>query len=51
MKDLLLAPSEEDFDRVLETFEEERQNLGYDRVMEEQTRRMEENKQKLGIQQ
>lgn len=49
LKQLLLAPSEEDFDRKLEEFIVERQNLGYDRVMEEQTRRMEENKQKLGI--
>ena len=50
LKELLLAPSEEDFDRILEDFKRERQELGYDRLMEEQTRRMEENKQKLGIQ-
>ena len=50
MKELLLAPTEEDFDEIWENFKEERQNLGYDRVMEEQTKRMEENKLRLGIQ-
>lgn len=50
LKELLLAPTEEDFDEIWENFKEERQNLGYDRVMEEQTRRMEENKLRLGIQ-
>jgi putative aldouronate transport system substrate-binding protein len=50
LKELLLAPTEEDFDEIWENFKEERQNLGYDRVMEEQTKRMEENKLRLGIQ-
>ena len=50
LKELLLAPTEENFDEIWENFKEERQNLGYDRVMEEQTKRMEENKLRLGIQ-
>lgn len=47
---LLLAPTEEDFDILYEKFVEERQNLGFDIVMEEKTRQMNEMKEKLNIQ-
>lgn len=46
---LLLAPTEEEFDRVLEEFIKERENLGFALVMEESSRQVKENKEKLGM--
>lgn len=46
---LLLAPTEEEFDRILEEFIEEREKLGFALVMEESSRQANENKEKLGI--
>lgn len=47
---LLLAPTEEEFDRIFEYFLQEREKLGFDLVMDESTRQMQENKKKLGLQ-
>jgi putative aldouronate transport system substrate-binding protein len=47
---LLLAPSEEEFDRILEEFVAKREELGFALVMEESTRQMRETKEKLSIQ-
>lgn len=46
---LLLAPTEEDFDRILQDYVEEREDLGYSLVLEESTRQMENTKQRLGL--
>lgn len=46
---LLLASTEEEFDQILEEFVEEREKLGFAMVMEESTRQIKENKEKLGI--
>lgn len=46
---LLLAPTEEEFDRIFAEFAEEREALGYALVMEESTRQMQRTKEKLGI--
>lgn len=46
---LLLAESEEAFDSILNDFVEEREALGYTQVLEEETRQMKENKEKLRI--
>lgn len=46
---LLLAPSEEEFDRILEEFIQERERLGYAAVMKEATRQVQEAKDKLGL--
>lgn len=46
---LLLASTEEEFDHILEEFVEEREKLGFAMVMEESTRQIKENKEKLGI--
>ncbi len=47
--ELLLAPSEEEFDRILAEFVQERADLGYESVMEEKTLYMLYTKKKLGI--
>ena len=49
LKKLLLADSDETFDRILEDFQKKREQMGYDRVLEARTRQMQENKKKLGI--
>jgi len=49
LKSLLLAGSEEEFDRVLDQFVSNRKKLGYEKVLEEETRQMNENKRKLGV--
>lgn len=49
LHELLLAPTEEEFDRILNEFVEEREKLGFDLVMEESTRQMIDNKEKLGL--
>lgn len=46
---LLLAPSEEEFDLILEEFVEKRAALGYEKVLEESTRQMKAAKEKLGM--
>lgn len=46
---LLLAPTEEEFDRLFAAFVEEREHLGFDELMEIKTRYMAEAKEKLGI--
>lgn len=46
---LLLAQSEEEFDRIFENFIEERDALGYAELQKENTRLMENAKEKLGI--
>lgn len=46
---LLLSESEEAFDSILNDFVEEREALGYTQVLEEETRQMKENKEKLRI--
>lgn len=46
---LLLASTEEEFDRILEDFKKERQSLGYELVMKESGRQVEETKKKLRI--
>lgn len=46
---LLLAPTEEEFDRIFREFVEKREALGYSLVLEESTRQMNETKQKLGM--
>lgn len=47
---LLLAPTEEEFDVLLQQFVEERQMLGYEKVLEEKTKYMNEAKERLGLQ-
>lgn len=46
---LLLAESDDEFDTIIGRFIAQRQALGYDLVMEEKTRLVEINKQKLGM--
>lgn len=46
---LLLAPTEEEFDCILEDFVRQREELGYSLVLEESTRQMHEIKQRLGL--
>ena len=46
---LLLAPSEEEFDYIFKEFVEEREELGFDTVMEESTKQMNEAKIRLGL--
>ena len=46
---LLLAGSDEEFDEILEEYISQRTSLGYDRLMEEETRQMIENKKRLGM--
>ncbi len=49
LKRLLISESEEEFDGILEEFAEKRNALGYDIVVREATRQMQENKRRLGI--
>lgn len=49
LPELLLAPSEEEFDRIFAEFIEKRKELGFDIVMEESTRQMNESKARLGL--
>lgn len=49
LKDLLLAPTEEDFDTVLKDYISRRDELGYQDVLVEETRQMYENKKRLGM--
>jgi putative aldouronate transport system substrate-binding protein len=47
---LLLAPTEEEFDRLFEKYVQERELLGFEEVQQESTRQMQYAKEKLGIQ-
>ena len=49
LPELLLADSEEEFDRIFESFLEKRESLGYEKVLDEKTKLMHEAKKKLGI--
>ena len=49
LPELLLAPTEEDFDRIMEDFINKRERLGFSIVMEESTRQMNAAKEKLGL--
>lgn len=46
---LLLAPTEEEFDSILASFVEQRDELGYERMMEAGTEYMQENQKKMGL--
>ena len=46
---LLMADSDEKFDQLFADFVKQRDEMGYDKVLAEQTRQMIENKKKLGI--
>ncbi len=46
---LLLAGSDEEFDEILASYVKEREALGYEKLMAEETRQMQENKKRLGI--
>lgn len=46
---LLLAPSEEEFDEILNHYIAERDTMGFIDVLAEETRQMNENKKKLGM--
>ena len=45
----MLAPSEEEFDRILEEYIAEREALGYDIVVQEASEQIQESKKKLGF--
>ncbi len=49
LKKLLLASSDEAFDEIVADMEKQWQEMGYDRVLEEQTEAMKINKEKLGM--
>ena len=49
IKKLLLAESEEVFDTIWAEFIKERAELGYDELLQEKTRRMQDNKERIGI--
>ncbi len=46
---LLLATSEQEFDQILETFNQKRDEMGFVELMEKKTACMQESKKKLGI--
>ena len=46
---LILAPSEEEFDVVLKEFEKKRNVLGYEKILKEATKQMNQTKKKLGL--
>lgn len=50
LPELLMAPSDEAFDQILDSFVEQRKALGFDDVMEKKTEYMNQAKEKLGIQ-
>ena len=49
LQQLLLAPNEEEFDRILEAYIAERETLGYDIVVQEASGQIQESKKKLGF--
>lgn len=46
---LLLAENEDTFDQLMASFVEERNNLGFAKLLEEETRQITENKKRLGL--
>jgi putative aldouronate transport system substrate-binding protein len=46
---LILAPSESEFDSILEAYKKDREAAGYEKVRAYQQTRFEENKVKLGV--
>lgn len=46
---LLLAPTEEEFDKIFDEFIKEREKLGFELVVEESTRQVKSNKEKMGL--
>ena len=46
---LLLAASDEEFDEILADYVKEREALGYEKLLAEETRQMQKNKERLGI--
>ena len=46
---LLLASSDEEFDKILNDFIDKRNKWGYDKVIDKETEIMNENKEKLGL--
>lgn len=49
LPELLLASSEEEFDQIFENFVAEREELGFDEVMQKKTEYMRDAKEKLGM--
>ncbi|MCD7842886.1 MAG: ABC transporter substrate-binding protein, partial [Lachnospiraceae bacterium] len=49
LPELLLADSEEEFDEILASFVEERDALGYDEVVAACTEKIQDAKEKLGL--
>jgi len=49
LKKLLLAESEEAFDTIWAEFIKERSEFGYEELLQEKTKRMKENKERIGI--
>ncbi|MGN0156003.1 MAG: extracellular solute-binding protein [Lachnospiraceae bacterium] len=49
LPELLLAPSEEEFDRILENYIRKREELGFEEYREKCTEQMQETKKKLGM--
>lgn len=49
LPELLLAPTEEEFDEILESFVERRKEMDFDKVMEESTRQVREAEKKMGL--
>ena len=49
LPELLLAPTEEEFERILTNFIEEREKMGFDVVMDEATKQIKHAKEKLGF--
>ncbi len=49
LKELLLADSDEEFDKILESYKEKRESNGFSMVIDEETKQMRRNKEKLGI--
>ena len=49
LKKLLLAESDEEFDRIVEDYKVKRLDFGYEEVLKEKTRQVQKNKEMLGI--
>ncbi len=49
LRELLLAESDEAFDEILSGYLEERELYDFDRLMEEKTRQMQQNKETMGV--
>lgn len=49
LKNLILAKSDEEFDQIVEQYKIDREAIGYSKIHEAETRQMNINKQKLGL--